>query len=58
MIGEFGGIGAFLQGKEWVPGKCHTYLHVNTSSDEAGKYVEMAKTIAGYVILGLCGIDI
>merc|ERR1712217_784536 len=45
MIGEFGGIGAFIQGKEWVPGKCHTYLHVNTSADEASKYIELAKTI-------------
>merc|ERR1712146_672495 len=49
MIGEFGGIGAFLPGKEWVPGKCHTYLHVNTPGDEADKYVEMAKTIESRV---------
>merc|ERR1712228_645250 len=37
--------GAFIQGKEWVPGKCHTYLHVDTPADEASKYIEMAKTI-------------
>merc|ERR1719160_882343 len=49
MIGEFGGIGAFVQGKEWVPGKCHTYLHVDTPADEASKYVEMAKTIESRV---------
>lgn len=45
MVGEFGGIGAFITGKEWVPGKCHTYLHVDTPEDEAQKYVEMAGTI-------------
>jgi hypothetical protein len=49
MIGEFGGIGAFIKGKEWVPGACHTYLHVDTSADEADKYVEMAKTIESRV---------
>ena len=27
MIGEFGGIGAFVLGKEWKPRSCHTYLH-------------------------------
>jgi hypothetical protein len=45
MVGEFGGIGAFVSGKEWVPGKCHTYLHVDQVHDEAEKYIEMAKTI-------------
>jgi len=48
MIGEFGGIGAFLDGKEWVPNKCHTYLKVDTPTEEASKYVSMAQTIAGY----------
>merc|ERR1712039_904145 len=49
MIGEFGGIGAFVKGKEWVPGKCHTYLHVDTPAEEADKYVMMAKTIKSRV---------
>merc|ERR1739848_208951 len=49
MVGEFGGIGAFVDGKEWVPGKCHTYLHVDQVHDEAAKYIEMAKTIQGAV---------
>eukprot|EP01062_Namystynia_karyoxenos_P066681 TRINITY_DN60603_c0_g1_i1.p1 TRINITY_DN60603_c0_g1~~TRINITY_DN60603_c0_g1_i1.p1 ORF type:complete len:745 (+),score=215.99 TRINITY_DN60603_c0_g1_i1:80-2236(+) len=49
MIGEFGGIGAFVKGKEWVPGKCHTYLHVDTPADEADAYIKMAKTIEGRV---------
>merc|ERR1712058_121351 len=26
MVGEFGGIGAFIPGKEWVPKGCFTYL--------------------------------
>ena len=35
MIGEFGGIGAFVQGKEWVPEKCGTYLKAATPDVEA-----------------------
>lgn len=49
MVGEFGGIGAFVGGKEWVPNKCHTYLHADTPADEASKYIEMAKTIESRV---------
>ena len=45
MVGEFGGIGAFLKGKEWVPGKCHTYLKVDTPTAEAMTYVNMTKTL-------------
>merc|ERR1719373_58349 len=43
MVGEFGGIGAFISGKEWVPGKCFTYLKASSPADEAEKYVSMAK---------------
>ena len=49
MIGEFGGIGAFVEGKEWKPKSCHTYLHVDTPHDEAATYVNMSKTIASRV---------
>jgi len=49
MIGEFGGIGAFIEGKEWKPKACHTYLHVDTGADEAATYVKMAATIASRV---------
>jgi len=45
MVGEFGGIGAFVAGHEWVPGKCQTYLAVSTPQDECDTYVAMAKTI-------------
>jgi hypothetical protein len=45
MVGEFGGIGAFVAGHEWVPGQCQTYLAVKTPQDEADTYVGMAKTI-------------
>eukprot|EP00041_Stephanoeca_diplocostata_P012112 m.202098 g.202098 ORF g.202098 m.202098 type:complete len:600 (-) comp18815_c0_seq2:222-2021(-) len=48
MIGEFGGIGAFISGKEWVPDKCHTYLKAGNATDEANKYIAMAATIAKY----------
>jgi len=45
MIGEFGGIGAFIEGKEWVPNACGTYLHVDTPAEEAGVYVNMTYMI-------------
>jgi hypothetical protein len=46
MVGEFGGIGAFVAGKEWKPGACHTYLHVDTPANEAAAYVKMAGALA------------
>ena len=49
MIGEFGGIGAFVLGKEWKPKSCHTYLHVDTPHDEATTYIKMAATIESRV---------
>lgn len=44
MVGEFGGIGVFIKGKEWVAGKCGTYLHVDTPQDAADTYVKMVHT--------------
>jgi len=46
MIGEYGGIGAFVKGHEWVPNQCGTYLHVDTPQEEADTYIAMVKTIA------------
>merc|ERR1711916_258078 len=45
MIGEFGGVGAFVDGKEWWPNKCGTYLHVDTPSEEAQTYINMTLTM-------------
>lgn len=45
MLGEFGGVGAFVPGKEWWPNGCSTYLHVDTPADEAATYVQMAQQI-------------
>ncbi|EGD76874.1 hypothetical protein PTSG_12695 [Salpingoeca rosetta] len=45
MIGEFGGIGAFIPGKEWWPAQCHTYLHVDTPLEEANTYINMTNMI-------------
>merc|ERR1719401_2324603 len=49
MVGEFGGIGAFIDGKSWVPGKCFAYQKANTSADEAAKYIQMAKALQSRV---------
>jgi beta-galactosidase/beta-glucuronidase len=49
MVGEFGGIGAFVEGKEWKPKSCHTYLHVDTPANEASSYIKMAASIQSRV---------
>ena len=43
MIGEYGGIGYFQKGKEWVPDKCHTYLKAESTDKATGLYVNMTK---------------
>ena len=54
MIGEFGGVGAFVAGREWVPSKCHTYLKVDTPAQEAEAYINMtASLLQGAVSTGL-----
>lgn len=45
MVGEFGGIGAFVQDHMWTSNGCHTYLKVATPHDEATTYINMASTI-------------
>jgi hypothetical protein len=47
MMGEFGGLGAFVDGHEWA-NACHTYFHVDTPQEEADQYVAMAGTILGF----------
>ena len=49
MIGEFGGVGAFVAGKEWKPQACHTYLKVDTPHEEATTYIGMAAKIEAAV---------
>jgi hypothetical protein len=48
MIGEFGGLGAFVPGKEWAPGQCSTYLRAKDPQEEADLYVQMAGNITVY----------
>ena len=38
-----------MEGKEWKPNSCHTYLKVDTPSDEAEAYIQMAAKIANRV---------
>jgi hypothetical protein len=44
-FGEYGGIGAFVDGKAWVTGACHTYLKVDTPDDEAAVFLNMSQTL-------------
>ncbi len=55
MVGEFGGIGAFVAEKEWVPAACHVWYHLNvkTPEDEAKAYVGMAETLRERIADGL-----
>lgn len=46
--GEFGGLGAFITGKEWAPSQCSTYLKCDTPQIEADLYVQMAGNISLY----------
>lgn len=45
MIGEYGGIGAFVDGKEWVPGKCYAYKPVSTPAEAAAVYIGMTRIL-------------
>ena len=44
MMGEFGGIGAFIDGHQWAD-ECHTYQKVDTPQEEADAYVQYAQQI-------------
>ena len=44
--GEFGGMGAFVNGHEWVAGKCTSYLPDKTADDQVADYVRMASMLA------------
>ena len=44
MVGEFGGAGAFVQGRLWA--NCFAYLILGTPLDEAQAYIQMAQTLA------------
>lgn len=41
--GEFGGMGAFIAGREWVPGKCSSYSNDPTPAAQVADYVRMAR---------------
>jgi hypothetical protein len=45
MVGEFGGIGAFIPGREWAPGGCFAYLPNPDARNESATYVEMAAVL-------------
>jgi hypothetical protein len=45
MIGEFGGLGAFIPGKEWVPNGCYAYEKVATTQALADRYIEMVRAL-------------
>lgn len=45
MVGEFGGIGAFIPGREWAPGGCFAYLPNPDARNESATYVEMASVL-------------
>ena len=49
LLGEFGGIGAIIKGKEWRIGGCHSYGEMATPADQARTYITMAKQLLSAV---------
>lgn len=49
MVGEFGGLGAFFAGKEWLPDGCFAYRKADNGTDQANIYVSYAQDIASRV---------
>ena len=49
LLGEFGGIGAIIKGKEWRVGGCHSYGEMATPADQASTYITMAKQLLSAV---------
>ena len=45
MIGEYGGLGAFVSGKEWVENGCYAYERVDSTYDFAIKYVNLTQMV-------------
>ena len=43
---EYGGIGAFISGKEWVAGRCHTYLAEDSPHAEANAFIGMVRNVS------------
>ena len=48
MVGEFGGVGVFAPGHEWVPGNCTAYLRVAGPHEGSTAYVRMAENIMSH----------
>jgi hypothetical protein len=48
MVGEFGGMGYFQPGKEWVPGGCFAYVKSPSSGAQANLYITMVGQLYGY----------
>jgi hypothetical protein len=43
MIGEYGGMGAYIKGHEWVPGKCYSYMSSSSTEDQTQQFLTMIK---------------
>jgi len=43
MVGEFGGGGIAVEGREWVPGGCNSHLELSSAAALAEKYIGWAK---------------
>ena len=47
-IGEYGGIGYWVTGKEWAKGQCHGYKKVDSAQDYASLYVNMTELVLSH----------
>lgn len=48
MVGEFGGMGFYETGKEWVPGQCFSYMKQASATEQATTYITMASQLLGF----------
>ena len=44
-IGEFGGLGSYISGKQWIEGSCFSYEHSGTPEMLAHRYIGMLQFV-------------
>lgn len=49
MVWEFGGLGVFVNGREWAPGRCFAYRHFSHSRDQVGAFSKMCSSLQSRV---------
>jgi beta-galactosidase/beta-glucuronidase len=56
MLGEYGGMGAYVSGHEWVPGQCQSYMASKDPEEECTQYLTMQSQIKARIADISCAI--